>query len=551
MSSAERRHFLIAGLLGAACIVAVVSDGVSVVKGSSRPYDIDQFRDIAAAQSIADGRGLQDPFYVGETIWYSPLLPATVAFISRTTGGDVPTAFVLSGPFLNALAPIALFAVAAVFFGPWVAAIAVVSCLFLPPHDSPAWATPGYSPWLFPANFSLVFFYVGLLLCWVALRRRCRGWWLASGLWLGLTTLAHPAPAIVLGACMFGAILIASSPVESAGRSQRVILVLIVTGGAIAMSAPLLWSIVARYHLHVLNSAPNNWAWDAIDVRHARSVLRGALSVWNVPVAVGLVVVGLQARRTASSGLIAGWTVTAFTLFMYGWLQQAIGFDRLPVLLPQYHFFLYLRSVAHILFGVGTWLMISSALSALSQRLEFMRFIRTRERGVSGALVALLLVGIIFDNSAAYRKRPDFRRDRSTALDLAWNDAATDIRGRLRRETSPNAIVLASPDDSVFEVAPAGRRVVAVPREFSNPYVDYETRAWGQRRMLDTLLTGDFPTFKRYAQRHQVSNVLLQPPDLAKLDALGRRPIGMKDLSRRGGVALFELEPKAFRENRY
>jgi hypothetical protein len=142
----------LAVLCAAACLVFAVVQGLQTVAGLSRPFDVDQFRDIAAAQSIADGAFPRDPFYREERAWYNPLVPALVALTSFVTGLDVATAFVRTGPLLNAAAPVVFFVLTATLFGGWPAVVAVASLLFSPPHDDPAWANPTYSPWLFSAS---------------------------------------------------------------------------------------------------------------------------------------------------------------------------------------------------------------------------------------------------------------------------------------------------------------------------------------------------------------------------------------------------------------
>jgi len=122
-------------------------------------------------------------------------------------------------------------------------------------------------------------------------------------------------------------------------------------------------------------------------------------------------------------------------------------------------------------------------------------------------------------------------------------DSLSDVRNRLRHETEATAVVLASAEDSLYMVAPAGRAVVAVPPEFSNPYVVASERTWGQRRMLETLTAGDFVTFGRYAAIHRVTHVLLAKEAIARLDALPRLPTGIAQLSRQGDVALLRVEP--------
>ena len=47
---------------------------MATVGGLTWPYDGDHFRDIAQAQTALDGHPLADPFYLGEWVWYNPLL---------------------------------------------------------------------------------------------------------------------------------------------------------------------------------------------------------------------------------------------------------------------------------------------------------------------------------------------------------------------------------------------------------------------------------------------------------------------------------------------
>jgi hypothetical protein len=70
-------------LLAAAFCLAALWMGLQTVQGLNWPAEPDLFRDIAQAQTIADGDLLGDSFYRGEVSWYPPLVPGLVAAASR------------------------------------------------------------------------------------------------------------------------------------------------------------------------------------------------------------------------------------------------------------------------------------------------------------------------------------------------------------------------------------------------------------------------------------------------------------------------------------
>src|SRR5215472_394476 len=170
-------HLVAAALVAAVCFAPAFRTARGSLTGISEPFDLDQFRDLASAQASADGHWVSDPFYSGETIWYPPLLPWTIAVVSRARHTPVAVALVQAGPYLNALAPIALFVLVTTLFGPWPACVAVVFLLYAAPHRDPPWATPSYSPWLFAANFASGLFYLSLMLYAHTLRSQRLRWW--------------------------------------------------------------------------------------------------------------------------------------------------------------------------------------------------------------------------------------------------------------------------------------------------------------------------------------------------------------------------------------
>jgi len=223
----------------------------------------------------------------------------------------------------------------------------------------------------------------------------------------------------------------------------------------------------------------------------------------------------------------------------YGFLQLLRRF-HLPALLPHYHFYLYFRAAGHVLTGIGMWVLVNGAVRVVVRRWG-LSWSADRVRALPAAVTVIVGLSYAAVNVPAYRSRPSFHLDRSAARQMSDEQAATTVRERLRAETSPGSVILASSDDSLFAVAPANRFVVAAPLHFSNPYVDFESRAQDQQRMLAAFVAGDLDAFRPIALRRGVTHVLLDAKATAVRDAAGGLPTGVVELSRRGGVTLYAV----------
>jgi hypothetical protein len=137
--------------------------GVRTTRDVRWPADPDLYRDIAQAQTIADGSLLDDPYYRRETIWHNPLAPLVVAGLSRLLGVPVPTTYVRAGAYLNPLGLIGFYLWVARMAGASGAAVATLGFVFYRDTWAPAWVAAAYSPWLFAMTSSQAPFYFGLL----------------------------------------------------------------------------------------------------------------------------------------------------------------------------------------------------------------------------------------------------------------------------------------------------------------------------------------------------------------------------------------------------
>jgi len=186
-----------------------------------------------------------------------------------------------------------------------------------------------------------------------------------------------------------------------------------------------------------------------------------------------------------------------------------------------------------MLTGVGAWTTIAWTASRLTRRVR-----PAALEATAAAVAATLAVVFVKVALPAFAERPAFQADRALAFHLTVEAASTEVFSRLRTQTRPGSVVLATADRSLTAVGPADRAVVALPPAFSNPYVPFDERGRDQQRMLAALATGDGAAFASLARRWGVTHVLLAPGDVPRVSA----SIPLTRVSDRGGAALFAVE---------
>jgi hypothetical protein len=410
--------------------------------------------------------------------------------------------------------------------------------LFVPPYAS-SWATPAVTPWLWPSTFASLFFYVGLLACWTAMRRNTPIWWIAVGGVLGIVFLGHTAPAVILGILAVASVLNADRS-EKLLSGRRVATLVMVMGVALVVSAPFVYSILVIYKLRIADSEVLNWVAPHLALARAGNLLYEA---WVSPLGVLRIIGAIALIRRAlddrGAFLVVGWTAAAAVFFGYGWLQQLVHFRGVPPFIPQHEFYFHLRAAGFMLAGAGVWVVLTTVAAAASRVLPSGARPRYRD-AIAGALVLLAVYVAVRTTYARFQGKADFNEYRREALATSAQFAETRLLGRLRTETPPDAVVLAGAEDSLYRVAPAGRSVVAIPASQSNPYVAQGGRDADQEAMLKAVLSGDSATLDALAESYGVTHIVLGPDDTAALDSMGGPPEGIRELSRRGGYSLYE-----------
>jgi hypothetical protein len=488
-ASARLRFWVAVAILCAPPLVL----GIQRTRTLDWPDDPDLFRETAQAQSFADGHLLDDPYYLGEWIWYPPLVPGLVAGLSRITGSPVHTVYAQAGAYLNILGPILLAALVARCFGSLASLVALAVFLYRIPRG-PTGATPFYSTLLYSGNFAQALFYLTLL-TYVSLAEKHRLRYVLTGLLLGLTFLGHAAPFVVL------LVLFLAEFARAAARDPRAALerygLLFATAALAAM--PLLVSIVGRYHLGILNPAPTMWiAWSA-----TWTAIRRQMDLHTWAACVALVVLWVRGPRE-SAWVVSGWVAGALALVGQSFAAAAYGW---PMVVPRHHVLFYVRVAQPVLIGYGASALWSGARHWIdrSRLLAKPRATLAREStkwvAMVGAAVLVILVAL---PARARRTGPQ----RTGLINDSTVQTGLDAYRWLRSTSRPDDVVLATDDRALMVVGPAGAKVVVLEALFGNLYVDHGRRALARDEMFSALRRGDEPAFEALAEEYRVTYVL-------------------------------------------
>ena len=505
----ERRWLDVAAVV---LIALAFARGVSVTYDLDWPNDPDLYRDIAHAQTILDGSLLDDPHYLGETIWYNPLVPALVAGLDWVTGARLHVLETRAGAYLNLLAPIAFYLLARALLGRWTAVAATAVFLFCTGDTGPSYASSTYTPWLFVANFVQGVFYLAVLALHRAVETHRGHRFALVGILLGVTFLGHAAPAILVGGLV--ALYSFGRVVESARAARwidvrktlaRLAVVLVL---ALVVSAPYLMSIVGNYQLHIVHRHPTFWIYPEMEVGNLGQFLTERLSRTLVlPALVGLVALLADRRARVARGWVLGWMGLSFAAIAYSYVWQILLARGVvwPSVVPGFHFLRYFNAGESLLAGYGI-VTIGRALASMAAQwgLGSVRAVPVLRRATP-VLLTSVLAAISYP---AYASRPDLTNYRDQAKQMYRGPDVNEMFQWVRREVGPTDVVAAPENFALSLVGPAGRKVLVVDRFFSNPYVNWQARRSALDAIEHALDTGRCEAFQRVAAEFQVTHVL-------------------------------------------
>jgi hypothetical protein len=516
---------------------AVLTIGVKTTSDLEWPSDQDLFRDIAQAQTIADGSFSADPFYLDEKVWHNPLIPSVVAGSSKALTLSVHTTFVRLGPYLNLLGPLAFFVWVSRFAGVLGAATATFGFVFFKERWAPEWVTAAYSPWLFAMTSSQVFLYSGLVAYRTALVGKEMSSYVLAGVLLGLTFLAAAPPALLLGGTVligcFWKTITEGRANQSPGARRVLLWHSVLVAVALAVASPFLYWILVHYQLRVLNRVPMKWEWAGM-----KTVLTSFDLAWPKVLAVvgALTVYWRRRERYTDAVLLGSIAVVATVLLGYRWAFARLGL-ALPQFVPSHYFIFYWQALKWQFVGVAVerlWELLPKGFIARTAGAPLRLASLVATVGVAGGLA--FVVG-------PYAARGYFTGARDESLAEGARPHLAKAFAWIRANTSPVDVFLASPEAALRLVGPAGRKAVVVGSVFSNPYVDWAERARASELMWGALRTGNAADFWRMARAFHVTFVLVSrvsQPWLREEDTPPDIP-GIRAVFRAGGLAIWSV----------
>lgn len=505
--------------VAAVLVLVAFAHATSLTKGLVWPAFDTQYREMAAAQTVLDGHPADDPAYVGEARWYNPMSGWILAASTRLTHAPLPSVTVRIGPLINLLAPLAFYLLAAAWLAPWGAVAALAAFLFLSALLFPFTDAATYSPWFAPENYGQGLFYAALLT--LHRTRGDRPEWrgaVLEGVLLGLVFLVHTAPAILLGLVLVA--LLAFDVVSGRRAGPALARFATTLGTALIVAAPIAVIVLGRYHAHVVNRFPST----------SPNPIFGSLTGLALKLALGspaLIAVVAHAVRLLrkAAGLprvLYAWLLaTAATLVWVAFDIHAVRtgsaiLPRLPV--PGFHFVCYALALGSLGFGVA----VGDGAAWAARRLQGARF------APSEAAIALTLLAVVLASATPrYLRRPDATVLLGEARSLQAG-MPVGLYDWVVASTDPGDVFLCTDAESLFVISPAGRKVVATNRYFSNPFVDWAHRDADRDAMLAALSRGDGAAFAPIASTYGVHWIVVPNglnDDLRRLAGIPRSEV--------------------------
>ncbi|MCX6580821.1 MAG: hypothetical protein NT166_11645 [Candidatus Aminicenantes bacterium] len=503
--------------------------GNNATKDLTWPSDLDQFRDIAQTQTIMDGGYGSDPYYLNEHTWYNPGLHFMFGAASLIFNTPVPRAILRFGAFFIILAPLAFYFMLKSIFGPWPALIGSAGYLFIS-NPYPAWATSLYSPFIFPIIFSQAFFYLIITFFYKTIKKgpqvkHC----LTLGVLLGLTFLINTSSAFIAG-CMIALFFLGKmiSELKKPTLTNKTLVpplrkFLCCAVPAFIISLAFLCFVLFHYRLKIINPLPTNWEWDQLTLSSLPVLLKTELFYLpNIIAVFGFVHMIKKNRDEEAKKITLYWLgiVLAYLTYYLLTLELKDASIMLPLIVPAYHFFFYLKALSYVFFGYGAVILAGMLGKVLEKRFTFAgkwrRLASAKYLKLRPVFYLLLAaIGAVYVLTVYAHGEWLQGSSRASFHKMADNPAIRSYNW-IRKNTKGDDVFLCSDKFSMRVVGPAARKVVATHPYFSNPYVDYDERNNDRIKMFECLESGEVPDFCRLCKKYKVKYVIETTAVLSK-----------------------------------
>ncbi len=478
-------------------------------------YDTDFDRDMAFIHGNLEGNFGKDPNYLGEYLWYNPLLFSIETVIVKWTGLPVNVVVTRAGAYLNMLAPMAFLAMLLVFFDKKIALGGMLAFLFLSAGKIPGWCGASYSPWLYPVCFVQFIFYLNLIFFYRAFSTGKLSWFLILGVGLGFSFLGHLAPTVI--AVLIIGFIMLSAIIQSVRKNDWVSLTKAGMQTAVCVisflitASPLLYFLAGKYHMHYVNRSPFELQDNLTNIFYLGGIVKRNFSLSLVVSLVGLWWFYQFFHKSLIRKIVLSWFSASMLLYLYSSLIPVLSrrfHIYLPGTVPTFHYFFYLKSVQSVFFPFGLIFLMRELWNWLYMHGTRLRPLLNRWKSQSGYFVVAVLVIMLMD-LPFYVKKDDFTLMRDLAIQKSADKNKIGVYDYITGHIPSNRVILCEIENSAFPVMATERKMVSNFSTFSNPFTNYENRERDRTNMLSYLLSGEPAAASDLFEEYRVNYILL------------------------------------------
>ena len=484
------------------------------------PHDPDLYRDMAFIQGVLDGDYGQDPNYEGASLWYNPLLFSIEALIVKFTGLPVNIVVSRSGIFLNLLGPIAFFIMTVILFDLRIALAAILSYLFLAAGNIPGSAAATYSPWILPVCFAQFTFYVSVIFAYKAFTTQKYLWFAILGVSIGISFLAHTAPAVliilILILIQLRNIFKAIREKEQSTVNKYLLQGLTTFGFFVIAGLPLLYSIIFKYHLHYVNKEIFEFRAGIFILPNIKQFVKENVSLSLLVSIVGFIWFYREFRETVIRKIIFNWLLVASFMFVYTSALPKLHemHINLPDTIPSYHYFFYLKALQSIFFGLGLTFLIGYLLRWIESRISNKRIQKQNVESFNNFVFVFCILFCAIVYFPFYKNRTDFTPHWEPSLTAGVFTDRVQTYNYIIKNIPAEKVILCEESANDFPVMASGRKMVSASMLFSNPFFDFTVRYSDRNNMLEYLKTGQPEAIRKLFEKYDVSYVLVTNEEL-------------------------------------
>lgn len=428
------------------------------------PCDTDFDRDVAFVRGTLDGHFGKDPNYVGEYLWYNPLVFSIETVIVKISSLPPEIVAAHAGTYLNLLAPVAFFIMVLSLFGFEAALAALLSFLFLASGNILGWGAATYSPWLYPVCFTQFLFYINIVLCYKAFSAQKYSWFILLGASVGISFLGHTAPSLIIILIMFS--LQMQNIFRSFKEKNYSLLKKYILQGIAAFvffviaAMPLLYYVVGKYHLHLINRATFEYREGIFILSNFKQMIKANLSVSFLISIVGFVWFYRNFQHRLIRKIIFNWLFISIIMYCYSSLVSMAD-DKfhihMPGTVPSFHYFFYLKALQSVFFGFG-FVFIISPLIKWVENLYNKRKGLSPSGNYSNILFASMVITCAIIYFPFYKTRPDFVMLGQQAIDYGNDKDKLEVNDYILKNIPADKVILCELDYSIFPVMSTGRK---------------------------------------------------------------------------------------------